>query len=137
NNPFYDETPDKTVIFRIDKELWNINLTRKDIKPTDEFVGAIKKAIEHNPTQRKLNDVFSEYGYWLSCKVKVGRRLERCTHLEHGQDYHPKDVELRQMEWLGDGENILYGGICDEWSKRIHPFENDHLLSADKSVIKT
>ncbi|CAG8597553.1 6070_t:CDS:2, partial [Paraglomus occultum] len=138
NNPLYDKTPDEAVIFRLDKELWNINL--KDVKPTDEFVAAIKQAIEHNPTHTKLDDVFSEYGYWLNCKIKVGCRLQRFSQFypfEPGQDHHPKgvDVESYQTEWI-DGGNILYDEIRDEWSKKIHPFESDYLLSADNSVIE-
>jgi len=108
NNPLYERTLDKAVIFRIDKELWNINLAREDVKPTDEFVEAIKQAIEHNPTHRKLDDVFSEYGYWLNCKIKVGCRLQRFTQFypfEPGQDHCPKDVESRQTEWIG-GEGL-------------------------------
>ena len=105
NNPLHDETPDKAVIFRIDKELWNINITRDDVKPTDEFVEAIKKAIEHKTPHRALDDVFSEYGYWLNCKFKVGSRLERFIQFEPKQDHHPKDVELRQTEWIG-GEGL-------------------------------
>src|SRR6185312_3648328 len=101
NNPLYEKTPDKAIIFRIDKELWNINFTRDDIKPTDEFVEAIKKAIEHKTPRRALDDVFSEYGYWLNCKFKVGSRLERFIQFEPKQDHHPKDVELRQTEWIG------------------------------------
>jgi len=108
NNPLYERTLDKAVIFRIDKELWNINLAREDVQPTDEFVEAIKQAIEHNPMHRKLDDVFSEYGYWLNCKIKVGCRLQRFSQFypfEPGQDHHPKDVELRQTEWMG-GEGL-------------------------------
>ncbi|CAG8573766.1 2581_t:CDS:2, partial [Paraglomus occultum] len=143
NNPLYDETPDNAVIFRIDKELWNINLTREDIKPTDEFVEAIKKAIEHNTPLRALDDVFSEYGYWMNCKVKVGCRLERFIQFQTsalGNEYDHEDVELFQTEWIGDEsldrENGAYKEICAEWSKRIHPLRSSYLLSADSSLIR-
>jgi len=101
--PLYDETPVKSVIFRLDKELWNINLTRDDIKPTDEFIEAIKKAIEHNTPDIALNNVFTEYGYWMNCKVKVGCRLQSfiTTDSEEGD---PKDVELYQTKWIRSEE---------------------------------
>ena len=108
NNPLYERTLDKAVIFRIDKELWNINLAREDVKPTDEFVEAIKKAIDDNTPHRELDGVFSEYGYWLNCKIKMGSRLQRFSQFypfEPGQDHYPKDVELRQTEWI-DGEGL-------------------------------
>ncbi|CAG8638426.1 9449_t:CDS:2, partial [Paraglomus occultum] len=143
NNPLYDETPDRAVIFRINKELWNFNLTREDLKPTDEFVEAIEKAIKHDQPQRALNNVFSEYGYWMNRKIKVGNRLQRFTQfqtstLKNEDDY--KDVELFQTEWIGveslDCENGLYDGIYAEWSKRIHPFKSNYLRSVDSSLIK-
>ncbi|CAG8509285.1 3514_t:CDS:2 [Paraglomus occultum] len=134
NNPLYDVTADRAVIFRIDKELWNINLKRKDVKPTDEFVEAIKQAIEHNATHAKLDAVFSEYGYWMNCKITVGSRLQRFSQFcsEIGQDDYPKGVELHQTEWI----DYLDDEILNKWSKRIHPLESDYLFSADDSLIK-
>jgi len=102
NNPLYERTLDKAVIFRIDKELWNINLIREDVKPTDEFVEAIKKAIEHNTPHIALDDVFSDYGYWMNYQIKVGSRLQRITQFQASEEDDHKDVELCQTEWIGE-----------------------------------
>ncbi|CAG8497414.1 506_t:CDS:2 [Paraglomus occultum] len=132
DNPLYDETLDKAVIFRIDKELWDINLAREDIKPTDEFIEAIMKAVEHNTPHKKLDDVFSEYGHWMNCKIKVGCRLQRFTHF-HAPALGNENYKDVQAEWIG-GEGL--NKILDDWSKRIHPFKGNYLLSADNSLIK-
>jgi hypothetical protein len=109
DSPLYNENPDEAVIFRIDKELWNIHVMHENVKPTDEFVGAITKAIECDTARRALEElegVFAEYGYWWNCKIKIGCRLQHFTQLLDFEQSEIKVAEVKSAEWLCEDDTL-------------------------------
>ena len=68
----------------------------------DKFFEAVKKMIEHNTSHRVLDGIFSEYRYWINCKVKMSCKLERFTQ------FHASELDVEWISGKGLGKYLIH-----------------------------
>ncbi|RIB28081.1 hypothetical protein C2G38_2028815 [Gigaspora rosea] len=134
-NPLTNETPVNDVCLKIQCSQLELIIEKEMIKPSEEMVVEVKKALKHYNPYNELMSVFEIYGKFLPKKVILGHKIYRVTCLI--TDKSQLDLNIKEGERSANCMTEEYYDILNQWEKCVdlYGFDSSYFVSVDDKII--
>ncbi|CAG8784271.1 1617_t:CDS:2, partial [Gigaspora margarita] len=134
-----DESSTNDIFIIIQCAKVELVIKKETIKPSDELISEVKKALKHHDPYHKLMDIFNIYGHFLPKKITLGHKIYRMTYLTVDKDSTEPNDKNYSTRWttLEDFAESKFEYILNQWGKCIssYNFDSSYLVSINGELI--
>ncbi|CAG8529073.1 6636_t:CDS:2, partial [Gigaspora rosea] len=134
-----DESSTNDIFLVIQCAKVELVINKETIKPSDELISEVKKALNHHDPYHKLMDIFNIYGHFLPKKITLGHKIYRMTYLTVDKDSTEPNDKNYDARWttLEDFAESKFEDILNQWEKSMssYSFDSSYLVSINGEFI--